>query len=380
MKAVEIKDSGYRKIERGEVWLYARDVKKIPASVIPGDTVEVLYGNRRVGCAFANPLSRIVLRMLEGECAGITEEWLIRKLKESMERRSDLMGITNSIRLVHAEADGLPGLIVDMYGKNIVCSFSSAGMERMKREVVDALVDLVKPSGIYEKSDPTRLKEGLPVIDTDLYGEIDDEFVVEENGFKFLSFLKRGQKTGFFLDQRKNREVVGRYGNKRTLDLFSGSGGFGIYASAEFTRFVESSALACEQIEWNCRENGLDRYEIVKEDVFRFLEAHDELYDLIIIDPPAFAKSRDAKRNAIKGFKYLLSRAVNLLLSGGYLAVFSCSSAIGFDDLLDVAGRVGIMGKAGIEIVDFLKQDVDHPYIVNIPSSLYLTGLLIRKR
>jgi len=261
----------------------------------------------------------------------------------------------------------------------LVVSFTTAGMNNYKGIIIEILIDVLNPKGIYEKGDKVREKEGLEVISQTLYGEVDDEFIIVENDKLFLTNLKEGQKTGFFLDQRKNRYIVGQYGNKRTLDLFANAGGFGIYSEANFTKFVEISSLACSQIEKNCELNKLRNYEIVKMDVFKFLEQEKETYDLIIIDPPAFAKSKSARLGALKGWKYLIVNSLKLLEKGGYLALFSCSHSITSKDLLDIALSSSIIDKSYLEVVEFLKQDIDHPYILNIPNSLYLTGVLLRK-
>ena len=283
------------------------------------------------------------------------------------------------MRLIHSEADFLPGLIVDMYKDNLIVSFTTAGMDNFKGIIVELLIALLNPKGIYEKGDKIRQKEGLEIASQTLYGEVDDEFIILENNKKFYTRLKEGQKTGFFLDQRKNRKIVGEYGNKRTLDLFANAGGFGIYAGAEFTKFVEISALACSLIEKNCELNGIENYEIVKSDVFKFLEKEKNMYDLIIIDPPAFAKNKNARKGAIKGWKYLIVNSLKILEEGGYLALFSCSHSITSKDLLDLALSSSVLDNSYLEVIEFMKQDIDHPYLLNIPNSLYLTGVLLRK-
>ena len=252
-------------------------------------------------------------------------------------------------------------------------------MDRLKKLIVDKLIETLKPKGIFEKASKVREKEGLPIENKLLYGKIDDEFIVEENGRQFKTPLKSSQKTGFYLDQRKNRHVVSMYGNQRTLDLFSFSGGFGIYAKAKYTKFVDVSEQAIKLVEENCSLNGIENYDAVKMDVFKFLETEKEQYDLIIIDPPAFAKNRNAIKGAMKGLKFITINALNLLEQNGHIAIFSCSNAIGFEHLLEVARTSSQKVGCELELISFLKQDIDHPFLLNIPSSLYLTGLLLRK-
>jgi len=373
---IEITKSGYEKLKKRLPWIYKNEIIEIPVCD-KGSIVDLAYQDEYVATAFFNPESKITARVLSFEKVNIDTEFFKKRIENAIKKRN--LNNTNSIRLIHSEADFLPGLIVDKYGDNLVVSFTTAGMDNYKGVIIEILIDLLSPKGIYEKGDKVRIKEGLEVFSQTLYGEVDDEFIIEENNKKFLTNLKEGQKTGFFLDQRKNRYIVGKYGNEKTLDLFANAGGFGIYANAKFTKFVEISALACSQIEKNCELNELKNYEIIKADVFKFLEKENEKYDLIIIDPPAFAKNKNARKNALKGWKYLIVNSLKLLENGGYLALFSCSHSISSNDLLDLALSSSVIDNSYLEVVEFLKQDIDHPYILNIPNSLYLTGVVLRK-
>ena len=373
---IEITKSGYEKLKKRLPWIYKNEIIEIPVCD-KGSIVDLVYQDEYVATAFFNAESKITARVLSFEKVNIDTEFFRKRIENAIKKRN--LNNTNSLRLIHSEADFLPGLIVDKYGDNLVVSFTTAGMDNYKGVIIEILIDLLSPKGIYEKGDKVRIKEGLEVLSQTLYGKVDDEFIIQENNKKFLTNLKEGQKTGFFLDQRKNRFIVGKYGDEKTLDLFSNGGGFGIYANAKFTKFVEISALACSQIERNCELNGLQNYEIVKADVFKFLEKENEKYDLIIIDPPAFAKNKNARKNALKGWKYLIVNSLNLLENGGYLALFSCSHSISSNDLLDLALSSSVIDNSFLEVVEFLKQDIDHPYILNIPNSLYLTGVILKK-
>jgi 23S rRNA (cytosine1962-C5)-methyltransferase len=382
---IEITKEAFNKLKKRVPWLYKNELVSLP-ECDPGSIADLIYKGEYAATAFVNPLSKITARILSFEKTNIDREFFKKRIKKAVNKRNLKDGvfkinasITNSARLVHSEADFLPGLIVDKYGDNLVVSFTTAGMDNYKGIIIEILIELLNPKGIYEKGDKIRTKEGLEVISHTLYGDVDNEFVIEENGKKFLTSLKEGQKTGFFLDQRKNRFLVGKFGNKKTLDLFANAGGFGIYANAEYTKFVEISALACLQIEKNCKLNNLDNYDIIKADVFKFLEKEKETYDLIIIDPPAFAKNKKARSGAIKGWKYLIVNALKLLEEGGCLALFSCSHSITSKDLLDLALSSSLIDNSYLSVMEFLKQDYDHPYVLNIPNSLYLTGVLLRK-
>ncbi len=373
---VEITKSGYEKLKNRMPWIYHNEIKK---HIEYKGIVDLVYKNKFVAVAFYNPVSKISARVLSFEKIVVDKEFFEYRIKRAIKKRKTLEHITNSFRLIHSEADFLPGLIVDKYGDNLVVSFTTAGIDSFKGIIIEILIELLNPKGIYEKGDKIREKEGLEVINQTLYGKVDDEFIIKENSKKFVTFLKEGQKTGFFLDQRKNRRIVGEYGNKKTLDLFSNAGGFGIYANANFTKFVEISPLACSLIERNCKLNNLENYEIVRDDVFKFLEREEDVYDLIIIDPPAFAKTKASRKGAIRGWKYLIVNSLKLLEDGGYLALFSCSHAISNKDLIDLALSSSIIDNSYLEVIEFLKQDLDHPYLINIPNSLYLTGVLFKK-
>ncbi len=375
---VEITKEAFLKLKKRAPWIYKNEIIKFP-ECNPGDITDLVYKDEYIATAFINPLSKISARVISFEKTHIDKEFFKNRIKKAIEKRKSLEKITNSYRLIHSEADFLPGLIIDKYGEYLVIDITTAGMENLKGIILEILIDILKPKGIFQKADKIRLKEGLENNNELLYGEIVDAFEIVENNKKFLTNLITGQKTGFFLDQRKNRKIVGKYGNKKTLDLFANAGGFGIYANAKYTKFVEISANACTLIEKNCELNNLKNYEIIKADVFKFLELENDRYDLIIIDPPAFAKNKNAKKGALKGWKYLIVNSLKLLEDGGYLAIFSCSNAINQKDLLDLALSSSIIDNSYLEVIEFLKQDIDHPYLINIPNSLYLNGILFRK-
>ncbi|NPA12001.1 MAG: class I SAM-dependent rRNA methyltransferase [Epsilonproteobacteria bacterium] len=375
---IEVKKEAVLKLAKKFPWVYKNEIKEHKECDI-GSVVDVYYKDEFLGVGFYNPKSEISIRMLSFQKEIIDKKFFEARIKNAVQKRKSLFKITNSCRLVHSEADMLPGLIVDKYGDNLVVMFTSAGMDNFKGVIIEILIKLLKPKGIYEKGDKIRKKEGLEITDQTLYGSVDCEFLIKEYDKKFFTSLKEGQKSGFFLDQRKNRKIISQYGAKKTLDLFANAGGFGIYSGAEFVKFVEISALACSLIEKNCTLNSLENYEIVKSDVFKFLESEKQKYDLIIIDPPAFAKRKKEKKGALKGWKYLIVNSLKLLEEGGRLALFSCSHHINTKDLLDLALSSSLIEGCELEVLEFLKQDIDHPYVINIPNSLYLTGVLLRR-
>ncbi|WP_022670716.1 class I SAM-dependent rRNA methyltransferase [Hippea alviniae] len=378
MRRVFVNRKGFEKLKKRQTWIYNLEIER-EEDTKPGEIVRLFYKDKPLAFAFFNPKSKIRARVISFEADFDIDVYLEHAIDRAVKRREGLKEITDSLRLFHSDADGLSGLVVDMYGDNLVCSFDTAGVDRLKGRIVDILKRVLNPKGIFEKSNNIREKEGLKVEDALLFGDVDDEFIVVENGFRFITNLKKGQKTGFYLDQRKNRSIVGSLKVERVLDMFASSGGFGVYSKAKFVKFVEISKENCKLIEKNAEMNGLRNYEIVNYDAFDFLKDEKEDYDLIIIDPPAFAKNRNSVKGAMKGYKYLIANGIDRLKSGGYLAVFSCSFAVGFKELLDLCLSVSSEKSTELEVVEFLKQDIDHPYLVNIPTSLYLTGLLVRK-
>lgn len=372
---IEINKKAYEKLQKKLPWLYANEINLKGKSGV----ADLFYKGEYVATAFVNPNSKISARILTFKKESINKEFFYKRIKKAILKRDSLKSITNSYRLIHSEADFLPGLIVDKYEENLIVSFTTFGMDSYKKIIVSILIELLNPKGIYEKGDRIREKEGLEVVSKELYGEVDDEFIIREYDKKFVTFLKRGQKTGFFLDQRKNRKIIGELNVSKTLDLFANAGGFGIYSNSEFVKFVEISDLACDLINKNCALNNVKNFEVVKMDVFKFLEVEKQKYDLIIIDPPAFAKNKHSKKQALKGWKYLIVNSLKILNENGYLALFSCSNAITSKDLLDLALSSSLIEDCYLEVVEFLKQDIDHPYILNIPNSLYLTGVLLRR-
>ncbi len=372
---IEIKKSGLKKLQKRAVWLYDNEINR--RDIFDGRVATLTFQGNFIAKAFINFKSKIAARVITFKDEEINKEFWQKRVKDAIAKRDGID--SNSYRIIHSEADFLPGLIVDKYGDNLIIDITTAGIENIKDLIVEILVEELKPKGIYQKANKIREKEGLEVVKEALFGIIDEEFEIVENNRRFLTNLKESQKTGFFLDQRVNRLKLSNLNIDKCLDLFANAGGFGIYSNADYVKFVEISPLAVKQIEINAKLNGLKNYEIVKEDVFKFLEYEKDRYDLIVVDPPAFAKSKSAKQGALKGWKYLIVNSLKLLNRGGYIALFSCSHAINSKDLLDLALSSSIIDNSYLEVIEFLKQDIDHPYLINIPNSLYLTGVLLRK-
>ena len=384
MKKIILKKSALPKIKQKNLWIYKNEIKKLP-DVKAGEIVDIYIGNEYLATGYINPDSKITVRILSFEKTDINS--LIRnRIKEAIQKRENLKSITNAYRIIHSEADLLPGLIADFYNGYIAIQINTAGMENFRHLILDTLIETLSPEGIIDKSDDkVRKKEGLTTENKVLYGSIPDKILITENNINFSVYLKEGQKTGFYLDQRKNRKLVSEHVQTgfKVLDLFSNAGGFGIYCGkkgADFIKFVDVSDLALNQVQENCQLNGITNFQTIKEDAFDFLKKETDSYDLIIVDPPSFAKSRHERQGALRGFKYLIVNSLKILNPKGYLSVFSCSHHISMQDLIDLTTSSAAITGDILEIKEFMYQDKDHPAVINMPNTLYLKGLLVQKR
>ncbi|NPA51989.1 MAG: class I SAM-dependent rRNA methyltransferase [Aquificae bacterium] len=390
MKSILVKKEALEKLKNFFPWIYKNEIKNLPKTLIPGELVEILSNQGElIGIGYANPKSKITVRILTFSKQKIDKNFFREKIEKAYIKRKKLIKGTNAYRIIHSEADSLPGLIVDYYNNYLSLQINTAGMEVFRKEIIQSLIEIIKPFGIYDKSDAKmRDREGLFTENKIIYGEIPDKILVKEENIKFYVYLKEGQKTGAFLDQRKNRKIVSNYVEKdfKVLDIFSNTGGFGIYAykkGASFVKFVDISQKTINQLKENIDLNFVKNYEIEKEDAFKFLKKElaqkKNFYDLIILDPPPFAKTKHEKQGAEKGFKYLILNSLKLLKKEGMLAVFSCSHHISLKDLKEISLKASKDTNTKIQVLEHMFQDIDHPYILNIPNSLYLKGLLLKK-
>lgn len=390
MRKIIIKKNAVEKVKTFFPWIYKNEIKKLPKDVKKGEIIDIYSPSGEfLGTGYINPDSVIAVRILSFfKKVKVDKNFFMERIKVALEKRKKIQNITNAFRVVHSEADFLPGLIVDYYDGYLSLQINTAGIELFRKEIIEALVKILNPKGIYEKSDEkSREKEGLYTEERVLYGTIPEDILIEENNIKFKVSLFQSQKTGFYLDQRKNRKIVSEYIEKgdKVLDLFSNTGGFGIYCGvkgADFIKFVDISENAVNLIHENCNLNNIKQYEVVKENVFDFLKDEvkkGEKYDVIIVDPPSFAKTKKEKEGALRGFKYLILKSLQLLSDKGYIAVFSCSHHVNMEDLKNVTISASKDRKVSVEIIEHMYQDIDHPYILNIPNSLYLKGFLIKK-
>jgi 23S rRNA (cytosine1962-C5)-methyltransferase len=387
MKKITVKKEAVAKLKSLFCWAYQNELATPPKDLVDGEIVEIYSGGGEfLGVGYINQKSIISVRVLSFEKVEIDREFLKQRLKTSIQRRQSVKSNSNAYRLVHSEADLLSGLIVDFYNGYLAIQINTLGMEQFKEVLIELLIELLNPKGIFDKSDAkVRKKEGLETQNGVIYGEVPEILEIQENGIVFSMSLFEGQKTGFYLDQRRNRQIVSNYitSDMSVLDVFCNAGGFGLYALKKDAKvkFVDASLGAISQVQNNLVLNNLVSTEVLQEDAFDFLTKELESvnrYDLIVLDPPPFAKSIKEKKGAMKGMKFLLSSAISLLNPNGLVALYSCSHHIGIKELEIMSMEISINTKKSLQIVEYMYADVDHPNVINVPNSAYLSGILLR--
>ncbi len=368
-------------------WLFSGAVHEITGSPQKGD-IAAVYDSRNnfVGTGFINPGNSLVVRFLSFNEEAIDSAFWEKRIDSALKLRKHLIGDeTDSYRIIHGEGDMMPGLTVDKYGDYLAVQVSTSGMEKVKDEIFKILLEKTGASGIYEKNDLlSRKHEKLPLYEAVYSGEIPEQITITENGYKFMVNVRTGQKTGFFLDQRENRNFVKKLSEgRKVLNACSYTGGFTVYAAAggaEATVSLDISEDALRAAEANMKLNGFDseNHRYLTGDVFEKLKIfHDENFDMIILDPPAFAKSRDAIKSAARGYKEINLQALRIIAPGGILVTCSCSQHIdaGFfqkivHDAAKDAGRY-------LRIIEMRSQAFDHPVSINHPEGVYLKCLTV---
>ncbi|MBQ7653401.1 MAG: class I SAM-dependent rRNA methyltransferase [Clostridia bacterium] len=367
------------------VWVYANEVERIEGKDKQGSVAEVVsHDGRLVGYGFINHLSKIIVRFLSKKEETFDENFFRSLLIKSIERRD--FDVNSGVRLVFGESDNLPGLIVDKYGEYLSVQFLTLGMDLLRDLVVNTLVERLSPKGVYERSDvPIREKEGLRQKKGLLYGEVPDEITFVENGLTMAISVKEGQKTGYFLDQKRNRERFAHYASGKTvLDCFSNVGGFALNAAkggAKEVTALDVSPLAVQSILRNAELNGL-KINAYKADVFEELRAYKKegrKFDLICLDPPAFTKSADTVDKAYSGYRDVNILALKLLSEGGVLFTCSCSQHMTIDLFLKMLKESAINAKADVSLLELSIQNVDHACKITEDEALYLKVAVVRR-
>lgn len=374
---------GARRWASGHPWIFRSDVSQ-PPTVEAGAVPVVDQRGRELGCALWSPRSEIALRLVDSDArASLDADWWMRRIGAAVARRSKVAEVSNAFRVVHGEGDALPSLVCDRYGDWLVVQLLSAGLEKYRREVVDALTALLSPAGILARNDAAvRQREGLTREVTLLAGDVPRDIEVSEHGVKFYAAPWDGQKTGAFLDQRENRRMIGALASGRALDCFSYHGSFALHLArnAEHVTALDSSGPALERAGRNAALNGFENVEAVQQDSFDFLrdaERDGRRFNTIVVDPPAFAKNRASIAGALRGYKEVNLRAMKLLAPGGYLFTASCSFHLSKSDFLDVLSDAASDSQRRLVLRGITGQPEDHPEILGIPETGYLKGALL---
>lgn len=374
---------GARRWREGHPWIYRSDVVTRPDS--PAGAVRVEDNRQKpVGWALWSPESEITLRMIERDASvAIDAAWWKKRIRAAVRRRDGIEAGSNAFRLVHGEGDACPSLICDRYDRWLVVQLMSAGLEAFRGEIVSALLDATGAEGILARNDVAlRSKEGLPRGVELLHGHVPREIVVEEYGVKFLAAPWTGQKTGAFLDQRENRRLAGSVARGRALDCFSYHGSFALHLARKATDViaVDSSAKALARAADNAKLNGFGNIRFAEADAFdylRELERSGQRFDTIVLDPPAFAKTKPQLAGALRGYRDVNLLAMKLLAPHGLLFTASCSFHLTKPLFLEMLRDSAAESGRPVSLRAFRGQAMDHPEILTIPETGYIKSALL---
>ncbi|HET9372991.1 MAG TPA: class I SAM-dependent rRNA methyltransferase [Vicinamibacterales bacterium] len=382
---VVISRRGADRLRAGHPWIYRSDV--LSADATPGDVVEVRSERGRpLAHAFWSDRSQISIRVLAGAPAAFDErEWLRARLTAAIAYRASLGIDASAYRLVHAEADRLPGLVVDRYDDVLVIQTLCQATDRRRHDIAAALVDLLKPRGVLARNDPkVRRLEGLDETVEVLAGDVPETVEIREGPIRLLADLRHGQKTGLFLDQRENHRAAAAIGRGRALDAFTYNGGFALHLAGvcETVIALDASASAVAATRGNAERNGVANLEVREANVFdalRELEIEGAAFDTIVLDPPAFAKNRASLDRAVAGYKEINLRALKLLTSGGHLVTCTCSHHVPEAMFVEIVSAAAADAHATVTLVEKRMQGRDHPVLLGVPETSYLKCLVLRK-
>lgn len=388
-KQIYLKRGKEESLKRFHPWVFSGAINRSDEGIEEGDTVRVMTSDGRFIAVGHYQIGSIAVRVLSFRDVAIDAGFWRSRLQAALSMRI-AVGIAdnpqnNTYRLVHGEGDNIPGLVIDVYGQTAVMQAHSVGIHVCRLDIAKALVDVMagRVANVFYKSETTLpFKADLGQENGFIYGSSDDNIAIE-NGLKFRVDWLKGQKTGFFVDQRENRSLLEKYSHgRRVLNMFCYTGGFSFYAmrgGAELVHSVDSSAKAIELTRQNVELNfpGDGRHEAYCEDAFKYLEDAGSNYDLIILDPPAFAKHRAALHNALKGYSRLNAKAFEKIKPGGILFTFSCSQVVTKDNFRNAVFTAAALAGRKVRILHQLHQPADHPVNIYHPEGEYLKGLVL---
>lgn len=390
-KAVLLRSDARGQARPGHPWIYKSQIQGERGSPKDGDLVRVLTGKRQfLGLGYFNGRSQITVRFLTRREETVDAQFFKAKIRDAAAYRERFVKDTNAYRVVSSEGDGLPGLVVDRYGDVLVVQFLTLGMERLREPLLEALRECIPSRGIYERSDaPSRRLEGLEERTGWIERSCGDEVEVYEREARFMLRFGEGHKTGLYLDQRENRLMIADFAaahmaaGGRVLDAFCYEGAFGLHLALKGFQVlgVDIQEEAVQRAQAHRALNGVDaeRLSFRAGNLFGVLKAMDaakERFDLIVVDPPSFVRSKDALEGALSGYKEILLRGFRILNPGGLLAVFSCSHHLDDGHLMQVSMSAAWDARRQIRLLKFLKQSMDHPINPFIPETVYLKGFL----
>lgn len=393
MVEIKLKKGKEKAVLQRHPWVFSGALEKVKGSPENGDVVKVCSANNDfLAYGYYNDQSRVAVRLLEwDENEIINEAWYEQKIKKAVQSRAHLLKNkdTNAYRLIFSEADFLPGLIVDQYADFLSVQILSTGIEKAKPIIIDILVKVLQPKGIFDRSDATaRTHEGITAENGLLWGETPAAFIaVKENGITYHINIAEGQKSGFYCDQRDNRQILATYAKDKTvLDCFSYSGGFSLNAfkqGAKEVTSVDSSALAIETLKQNIELNKFSakNHVAIQSDVnkqLRIFKEEGKKFDIVVLDPPKYAPSRSALDRAARAYKDLNRLGLLLLESGGLLATFSCSGAVDIETFKQIIAWAALDAGKEVQVIRQFSQPEDHPVRLSFPEGEYLKGLLVR--
>jgi len=388
---LRLKHGRDRRVRDGHLWIYAGEIDRVEGEPEPGAVVEIADTRGRfLGRGYYNPRSTIAARVMTRQRSEAVDGALLRRrIARAVAWRRQHYDAGDVCRLVFSEGDWLPGLTVDRYGSCLAVQIGTLGMERMRQEVVQALLDAVHPRGIYERSDlPVRAHEGLAPVSGTLWGEVPDTVEVVVDGLRLVVPLKEGQKTGLFLDHRLSRRALQAHARgRRALDVFCNAGSFALYALQAGAREAIGIEVASECLEVarrNAALNGLaERCRWIEANAFdamRSLEGQGERFDLIVLDPPAFTKSAQAVEAARRGYKEINLRALRLAAPGAVILTASCSYHLGPEEFLEIVRDAAADAGRDVTVLAAGGQAPDHPINLAVPETRYLKTLILAVR
>lgn len=376
------------RVQNGHPWIFMNEVDRVEGSPAPADIVEVFsHDGKWIGSGYYNPQSQIVIRILSRvKGQEINADFFKDKIRSCWQYRQQT-GYTENCRLVFGEADGLPQLIIDKFNDYFVIQTLALGIDRWKPVIVEALLEIFSPKGIYERNDvPVRELEGLPQQKGFLTAPFETKIIIKENGLQFYVDLANGQKTGYFLDQQDNRTAIRSIvKNADVLGAFTYTGTFEVHAAhygAKSVLGLDISASAVEQANENARLNGLqDRCSFEVANAFDLLKQwakEGKQYDVVMLDPPAFTKSRATIQKAITGYKEINLRGMKLVKPGGFLVTSSCTNLVPAELFLEIIGMAAKDARRKIRQVCFQTQSADHPIVWEMENTQYLKFLIVQ--